>query len=45
MKQIGFEFRPHNYPQVPNKKVKVKISKFDLSKDKEVKIFGVNNGI
>jgi hypothetical protein len=38
MKQI-VDFKIHNFPQVPEKKVKVKIGKLDLSKDKEVRLF------
>ena len=38
MKQI-VDFKIHNFPQVPEKKVKVKIEKLDLSKDIQVKLF------
>lgn len=29
----------HLFPNVPEKKVKIKIGKLDLSKDKEVRLF------
>ena len=38
MKQI-IDFKIHNFPQVPDKKVKVKIGKLDLSGSKEFKLF------
>ena len=39
MKQI-VDFKIHNFPMIKEKKVKVKIGKLDLSKAKEVKLFG-----
>lgn len=38
MKQI-VDFKIHNFPQIREKKAKVKVEKLDLSKDKEVRLF------
>lgn len=38
MKQI-VDFKIHNFPMIKEKKVKAKVGKLDLSKDKAIKIF------
>lgn len=38
MRQI-VDFKMHNFPQIREKKVKVKVEKLDLSKDIQVKLF------
>lgn len=39
MKQIGFEFRPHDFKQIKDEEVKVKVEKLNLTKETEVKLF------